>query len=400
LAKVRSAALLYCSYVVLSCTPLQIDPEIREPQERMAKLKVMPFGDSTTARTNAYRYPLWRLLVGSQFDFVGSQSNGGESFPDNDHEGHSGFTLAQLDSNVASYLALNDPDLILIHAGINDIVTGITGAVAATRLDSLLNSIYAADPTVRVIVAKIAPFKFGDIYDSQSHRDELAAYNNAIPGVVRNHTAIGRRVSWVDCYTDYNTTLWFDDEIHPNATGNDFIGLQFFLEMATTTLATIQDKMVTDISALTPWNRSTDKFNRSPSRYPLRDWALSVGSRAFRAYEIRRTGGTSDDDPGVAHPNFVERVEGLTITIAYPSPMKEPGLYRQGATPDDLFDVEEFMRRDAQAIRNAVRDADNYVLPAHIETKCEIDPPDIGDDVVWFQTLTCSVRYHEASTAP
>lgn len=165
--------------------------------------------------------------------------------------------------------------------------------------------------------------------------------------------------------------------------------------MSTTTLAAIQDKFVTTISAITPWTQTDKTFQKSPANRDLREWAPGVGSAAFRKYQIRTTGGVTEGD--VLHPDMVETVEDVTITIAYPSPFKQPGLYRSSAVPDDIMDAEELMRRDAQSLRNALRDTDNYLPTAHIESAVTIDAPDTSDDVTWYQTLTVAVRYYAAT---
>ena len=190
------------------------------------RFRIMPLGDSITAEVNAYRAPLYRGLVGYEVDFVGGESNHGESIPDNDHEGHPGFTLSDLESHVAGYISATPSDLILLYGGINDVATGISGADAAARLDQLLGTIYRTDPDTAVIVAAIAPVKSGGVYDSPSHTDNLVRLNEAIPSVVSAWANEGKHVSWTDCDSGYGAT-WYSDDIHPDAAGYDFIAARF-----------------------------------------------------------------------------------------------------------------------------------------------------------------------------
>lgn len=141
-------------------------------------LKIMPLGDSITEGyvsddiiiRNSYRKKLKDLLEksGLNFDLIGSLTDG--DFIDNQHEGHGGYSakywyppLPQPDiySNVTTYLTDNPPDIILFHIGTNDIndfrYSGDVNVANTTVSDvsSCLNLIYAFNPNIIVILAKI-----------------------------------------------------------------------------------------------------------------------------------------------------------------------------------------------------------------------------------------------------
>ena len=220
----------FVAVLLIGCTagPTDLSPiQIRHDAWRAgAPPRVMPLGDSTTARTDAYRAPLWRALDG-RVDFVGSQSNGGESIPDNQHEGHPGWTLGQLSTSVASFLGDNPADVVLAHAGINDIIHGEDASEALAHLGAELDVGFEASPDTVWIVAQVAPFRFGDLYDNPSRRAELVAFNAGVPDVVSARVARGMVATVVDCNTGYDAWSWFDDEVHPDATGNEFIAGRF-----------------------------------------------------------------------------------------------------------------------------------------------------------------------------
>src|SRR6478736_2531080 len=82
---------------------------------RAEPLRIMPLGDSiTTGNDNfnqtpgGYRTTLFNLLSGAgyDFDFVGSLSDNPGPIPDNDHEGHGGFQLNQIQSVMVEPLQL------------------------------------------------------------------------------------------------------------------------------------------------------------------------------------------------------------------------------------------------------------------------------------------------------
>src|SRR5256885_14756200 len=82
-------------------------------------VRVMPLGDSITfgvgsSTGSSYRAALWDRLVGQAgyaVDYVGSQRSG--ALPDTDNEGHSGWRIDQIASNVDGWLATYQPDVVL-----------------------------------------------------------------------------------------------------------------------------------------------------------------------------------------------------------------------------------------------------------------------------------------------
>src|ERR1700754_4804927 len=72
-------------------------------------VRIMPLGDSITdglTVPGGYRISLWPKLntTTTKIDFVGSLSNGPSQLGDHDHEGHSGWRIDQLDTNIAAWL--------------------------------------------------------------------------------------------------------------------------------------------------------------------------------------------------------------------------------------------------------------------------------------------------------
>ena len=192
-----------------------------------APVKILPMGDSITAGyTNnsawsvpfeyGYRAALYTLLknAGYDFQFVGASPEpfnnafgdptlGGTVYPtlelrdpginQNFHRGYGGISINTLNNSVASYLAADNPDVILLMIGTNGI-----GASSPSQLNTLVNSIFTAKPSVRLIVAQIIP-KF-------SYNPDVVSYNTYIRGtLVPAYAAQGRTISTVDQYANFLT---------------------------------------------------------------------------------------------------------------------------------------------------------------------------------------------------
>lgn len=176
-------------------------------------VRVMPLGDSITDGFNVaggYRIELWQRFAsgGYRIDFVGSMFNGPSSLGDHDHEGHSGWTIAQIDANIVNWLRATNPRTVLLHIGTNDMYGDTSGAPG--RLATLVDRITNTAPNADVFVATIIPKSGAD--------NVVRGYNAAIPGIVQTRAAAGKRVHLVDMYRAL-TLSDLADGVHPNATG-------------------------------------------------------------------------------------------------------------------------------------------------------------------------------------
>src|SRR4051794_37518542 len=125
-------------------------------------IRIMPLGDSITYGSGAaggYRNQLFQTLTSAGFnvDFVGTQvGNGVGTLPDSDHEGHPGWIINQLDTNIQGWLgSIADPDVILLHIGTNDFGTGTDTVHAIDRLDGLITKIANLRPYAHIIVTNL-----------------------------------------------------------------------------------------------------------------------------------------------------------------------------------------------------------------------------------------------------
>lgn len=188
-----------------------------------APLRVMPLGDSITygsggtANVGGYRGTLFSLLTGAGYapDFVGTQTGNSSLLTDRDHQGHSGWRIAQLDANVESWFAsIADPDVILLHIGTNDFGGNDNISTAINRLDALILKMATLRPNANIIVTNL-------MERGEPHNTNIQTlFNPQVPGVVNAHAAAGRKVTFLDMRAAVPLAD-MPDNLHPNQTGYD-----------------------------------------------------------------------------------------------------------------------------------------------------------------------------------
>lgn len=179
--------------------------------------KILPLGDSITdgiGFSGGYRVELFHLALqgGKHITYVGGSMNGpsmvdGMTFPKN-HEGHSGWTIQQIDDIVPSPALGPDPHIILLHIGTNDMYQ--TPAGAPDRLGTLIDQIVADLPDALLVVAKIIPLSSG--------ASAVNTFNATVPGLVEERANAGKHVILVDQFEGFPTSE-LGDGVHPNETG-------------------------------------------------------------------------------------------------------------------------------------------------------------------------------------
>ncbi|SDT82477.1 Lysophospholipase L1 [Streptomyces sp. TLI_053] len=179
-------------------------------------LRVMPLGDSITAgyrsSTDAgYRGPLGDLVAQQNrytVDLVGSNHNGAVTDPDN--EGHSGYMVNDIAAGVDGWLQAAQPDVVLLHIGINDLDRGTDKAHAADRTSALIDRVLAARPGVSVLVMGLIP-------TTPNLTALVADYNTALSRAVETKQTQGRKVRYTAAPA--LTPAEFADGLHPNDSG-------------------------------------------------------------------------------------------------------------------------------------------------------------------------------------
>ncbi|MAU09760.1 MAG: hypothetical protein CL607_08065 [Anaerolineaceae bacterium] len=175
-------------------------------------VRIMPTGDSLTQGyasgvTNvgdqiAYRKTLHDDLLaqGRQFDLVGSFTAGGNYAGfDPDHSGVPGWNVQQIEINIYDWLVANTPDIVLLHAGTNDVNVSFVN-----NYNRLLNNVdtYESDynTEVTVVVALIINrvTSTGDPVRIQRTNE----FNAGLETLVNNRIANGDDLILIDMEND------------------------------------------------------------------------------------------------------------------------------------------------------------------------------------------------------
>ncbi|MDH6112354.1 lysophospholipase L1-like esterase [Kitasatospora sp. MAP12-15] len=199
-------------------------------------LRVMPLGDSITAGDgsstgNGYREPLRELMAGQKrytVTFVGSQRDG--DMPNPENEGHSGYFIDDISAGVDDWLAAAQPQVVLLHIGINDLDRGADKVHAVDRLRTLVDRIYTDRPGVAVVLQGLIPTTEG----LEDRVKEFNRWAGLLPGI---EARSGRFLRFVQAPA--LTEDEFHDRLHPDDDGYQRLAQTFYppLDQAAAALA-------------------------------------------------------------------------------------------------------------------------------------------------------------------
>ena len=220
-----------------------------------ATIQIMPLGDSITEGVSSgvvpddpdyyisYRKTLHNLLVGAGYDeiFVGSQNNGSAVFADSKHEGHQGYTTAQIINDgggggggIYNWLDLNPADVILLHIGTNDISGSVDPSVITSNVSQILDDIdqWASDNGVHITVILALIINQQDY--ACSNTSATSTYNDDLNAMAQARIALGDRIEIVDMECGANIDYRMEPagdmygQLHPYYTGYDKMAQVWF----------------------------------------------------------------------------------------------------------------------------------------------------------------------------
>ncbi len=191
-------------------------------QAQAVPVRIMPTGDSITegaAGDATYRYFLWHLLVnaGYNVDLVGSMtgvSSGAPKYPgfDQHHEGHSGWAADRINNQAKNWAVASGAEIVLLHAGTNDLDRGQTVASTITDLTNIINKLRAANSEMVILLAQIIP-----IAGLEAQVQQL---NQSIAALASQLTTAASPVVAVNHYSGFSVSNDLKaDGIHPTESG-------------------------------------------------------------------------------------------------------------------------------------------------------------------------------------
>ncbi|KAI9886398.1 MAG: thioredoxin-disulfide reductase [Watsoniomyces obsoletus] len=179
-------------------------------------LRIMPLGASITwgvgsTSKNGYRKDLRDILDrgDNQVKYVGSQKSG--DMTNGDNEGYPGLTIREINDRSKRELQSSKPNIVLIHAGTNDILRPEKPDTAHERMGNLVDEVLKASPDAVVLVAELV-----DTAEEKS-KDALRAFNARVVEEIMKRRQKGKRVMTVPMHVhEWGLT---GDKIHPNDEG-------------------------------------------------------------------------------------------------------------------------------------------------------------------------------------
>lgn len=299
------------------------------------KIRIMPLGDSITYGSGApggYRFPLYVALTnaGYNVDFVGTQT--GNSVPELgaeiNHEGHGGWRVSHPTTGLYENLngwfeAIEDPHVVLIHAGTND-TNDPDFEHCINEMDAMITRIALCQPSAKIIVTTL--MKRGSPTDSK-YIAITNFFNPFVQPLVASHQSQGHNVYYLDMHA-YVELADMGDALHPNAVG--------YQKMADAWFPAITNIIGTNVTANQPApiqvnavnNQSlTISFNKkltlasatNTSNYAI-SGGIAVTAAALSANQRTVTLTTSTQSSGVAYTltmnNLADETLPAALTIA------------------------------------------------------------------------------------
>ena len=168
-----------------------------------------------------------------EFDFVGTnkdlweyESHKNYCF-DNEHEGRSGWTAAQINANIDTWLkSVGDVDIVLFSSpGGNDALGGADFNGIVVNINAIIDKIQAYNPNITIIVEQLAPGKSSFMTDA--YKLLFAQMKTVIAQIASSQTTSTSKVIVVDMATGFTDDMLADD-IHYNKAGAEFIAERYY----------------------------------------------------------------------------------------------------------------------------------------------------------------------------
>jgi lysophospholipase L1-like esterase len=188
--------------------------------------RIMPLGDSITLGVNGgYRNRLYTRLAGlaCNVGYVGTLFDQYALAPDKDHEGHSGYAIADIVREANPWLAAQTPDYVLLMIGTNDVAwwSVMNADELATSHAALVDQIRAARPNAWIVVSSIAPLEPANLPPLDRDRAQFGReFNAAVKSRIDARIAAGEKVRYADVYARLTVADLYDG-VHPTQVAHD-----------------------------------------------------------------------------------------------------------------------------------------------------------------------------------
>jgi lysophospholipase L1-like esterase len=295
---------------------------------------ILPLGDSITTGCQdvtqldraSYRLLLQDKLreAGTAYDFVGNRPN--QCFSpsyDNDHAGHSGYTVEAITAAAEKQLAETNPDIVLLLAGTNNHNDGPDYQRFLDKYSALLD-VLGDRPVYAATIPRFGERRFATAWPDGwlAHRNEdwIPSMNAAI----REAAAARPRVRVVDFHAALDPAQHLlDDGVHPNLLGQQVLAELFWDAAFAPDLDASGLLGPDDLNLLT----GALYANSPVTRYDLdRDGLLTDADRRMWLEEAMRV--------GAGDANMDGRFDSADLTLAWIANRYETGAWAGWAEGD------------------------------------------------------------------
>jgi lysophospholipase L1-like esterase len=114
------------------------------------------------------------------------------------------------------------PNVVLVHAGTNDMLSDELAANATKNMGDLIDEIVAACPDATVVIAQLIPNRVN------STEERLVVFNSEIPAVVAKRANAGKKVMYYNFFNKLDTATDYSDDTHPNDQGYEKMALGWY----------------------------------------------------------------------------------------------------------------------------------------------------------------------------
>ena len=139
---------------------------------------------------------------------------------DRDHFAKAGWQLRDMVGQVGPEVVEQQPDVIVLAAGINDLLRGRTPEETATSLRSWIENARGAKASVRIVLSQVLHI---DVADREAVNPQISAYNLLLQGVAAEMSTADSPITVADTDRGWEPVSWTFDGIHPTPTGQTHV---------------------------------------------------------------------------------------------------------------------------------------------------------------------------------
>lgn len=190
----------------------RVRPQFTRDGDCLTQISSITWG-AQSSDLNGYRKTLYDKLValGNSVDFVGGEHTGTGTGWDMDHEGHRAYVITQIQQASGVGIA-SGPNIVLLHAGTNDMNRNIDVNAAPDRLKAMMDEIHRANPHAVFLLCQIIPAPNPDTHA------RINTFNQALADITPSWIKGGLNIILVPMSAKLSLSD-IKDDLHPNDGG-------------------------------------------------------------------------------------------------------------------------------------------------------------------------------------